>query len=317
MPNTLDTELARIYDQQGYLLVEGLFSAADVQRINGAIDEILATPELSSVAELEPGDRESVRRIWSPTKRHPLFADVAADPRLLDIIEQLIGPNILFHYSKLHMKAARVGSVVEWHQDFSYYPHTNTDLLSAMIYLDDATAENACLHVLPGSHKSGLANHYVDGYFRGKLTGANAPHPSEAVPLEAPAGSVAFVHCLLLHYSPSNYSDKRRRAFLPTYRAADAYPIYFGPHASHNEPGIKLLRGRRSEYARAEQANWLLPLAQREFGSLFELQEGSHLAAAATTSGYATPGAYTGTATGESGEKGRDAAVVAHGPVDR
>jgi len=317
MGTSLDAELARTYDRQGYLLIERLFSAADVERVNVAIDQILETPELSSVAELEPDDRESVRRIWSPTKRHPVFAEAAADPRLLDIIEQLIGPNILFHYSKLHMKAARVGSAVEWHQDFSYYPHTNTDLLSAMIYLDDASTENACLHVLPGSHKRGLANHYVDGYFRGKLTGAEAPDPAEAVPLEAPAGSVAFVHCLVQHYSPSNRSEKRRRAFLPTYRAADAYPIYFGPHASHNESGIKLLRGRRSEYARVEQGNWLLPLAQREFGSLFELQEGSHLAGTAKTSGYATAGSYAETVAGRSGEKGRPAAVDAEPCADR
>lgn len=286
--------LARKYDQDGYLVVEGLFDAADVELARAAIDEILSTPELSSVAELEPSDRSVVRRIWSPTKRHSYFERMAADPRLLDVIEQLIGPDILFHYSKLHMKAARVGSKVEWHQDFSYYPHTNTDLLSAMIYLDDADASNACLHVLPGSHRRGLADHYVDGYFRGKITGPEAPDPGEAVPLEAPAGSVAFIHCLLLHYSPSNQSPRLRRTFLPAFRAADAYPIYFGPHASHNEPGVKLLRGRRSERARVEAGTWLLPFAEHEFGSLFQLQEGSHLAAAAAPSaGYATAGAYT------------------------
>jgi phytanoyl-CoA hydroxylase len=286
------SELARTYQEQGFVLVNRLFPPDDVEKAQVAINEVLDTPELSSVAELEPKDQSVVRRIWSPTKRHPLFERMAADQRLLDIIEQMIGPNILFHYSKLHIKGPRVGSVVEWHQDFSYYPHTNTDLLSAMIYLDDATTENACLYASPGSHKRGLANHYVNGYFRGKVTGPEAPDLSQAVALEAPAGSVIFIHCLVLHYSPPNRSDKLRRAFLPAYRAADAYPIYFGPHAAHNEPGIKLLRGRLSDRARVKAGNWLLPLAQREFGSLFELQEGPHVVKDATSAGYATPGGY-------------------------
>ncbi|MCZ7415176.1 phytanoyl-CoA dioxygenase family protein [Streptomyces sp. WMMC897] len=152
-----------------------------------------------------------------------------AHPRLLDVVEQLIGPDVLFHYSKLHLKAPHVGSVVEWHQDFSYYPHTNTDLVTALIYLDDATTENACLRAMPGSHRRGLADHCVDGHFRGKVTGPDAPDPAQAVPIEAPAGSVVFIHCLLLHYSSPNRSDRFRRAFLPAYRAADAYPDLLRP----------------------------------------------------------------------------------------
>jgi len=250
MDGTRIEQFAQSYREHGFLLVRDLFTSEDVREAQAAIDEILKTPELSTVAELEPKDSTVVRRIWGPTKRHPAFERMAADDRLLDIIEQLIGPNILFHYSKLHMKGPRVGSVVEWHQDFSYYPHTNKDLVSAMIYLDDATTENACLYVLPGSHKYGLANHYIDGHFRGKVTEISEQDRSKAVAMEAPAGSVIFIHCLMLHYSAANRSDRLRRAFLPAYRAADAFPIYFGPHASHNEPGVKLLRGSRTNRAR-------------------------------------------------------------------
>ncbi len=279
--------LAGSYRDQGFAIAEGLFGPDEVARLNNAIATVLETPELSSVAEVEPKDPTVARRIWSPTKRHPLFGKTAADSRLLDVLEQIIGPDILFHYSKLHTKAPRVGSVVEWHQDFSYYPHTNTDLVTALIYLDDATVENACLRALPGSHLCDLADHSINGFFRGKVTGADAPDPAATVPLEAPAGSVIFIHCLLLHYSPQNDSERYRRAFLPAYRAADAYPIYFGPHAAHNEPDIILLRGNTSEVARVEPGRWRLPLAERPFGSLFELQEGAHIAEGAV-SGYAT-----------------------------
>lgn len=289
MTSAIDQEtLAATYQENGYAVVERFFAPGEVARVNAAIDEVLATDDLAAVAEVEPQDSSVARRIWSPTKRHPAFEAMAAHPRLLDMIEQLIGPDILFHYSKLHLKAPRVGSVVEWHQDFSYYPHTNTDLVTALVYLDNATRENACLQVAPASHKRGLGDHYIDGYFRGKVTGPDAPDPSKAVALEAPAGSVIFIHCLLLHYSAPNQSDKIRRAFLPAYRAADAYPIYFGEHAAHNEHGVRLLRGSASQVTRVTAGTWRLPLAERPFGSLFQLQEGAHIDSRATTAGYAT-----------------------------
>jgi ectoine hydroxylase-related dioxygenase (phytanoyl-CoA dioxygenase family) len=282
------SKLVESYREQGFAVAERFFDAEYVAQLTSAITEVLDGPDLASVAEVEPDNAAIARRIWSPTKRHSAFEKATADPRLLDVLEQLIGPDILFHYSKVHLKGPRVGSVVEWHQDFSFYPHTNTDLVTAMIYLDDATTENACLQALPGSHKLGLADHYADGHFRGKVTGANAPDPARVVPLEAPAGSVVFIHCLLLHHSSANRSDRYRRSYFSAYRAADAYPIYFGPHASHNEPGVKLLRGSTSAVARVQAASWRLPLAERPFGSLFQLQEGAHVATEAATTGYAT-----------------------------
>ncbi|MGW2488729.1 phytanoyl-CoA dioxygenase family protein [Streptomyces sp. NPDC001606] len=280
--------LAKDYREQGFAVAERLFDAGEVAELNNAITEILSVPDIGSVAEVEPGDRGMARRIWSPTKQHPAFERAASAPKLLDAVEQLIGPDILFHYSKLHLKAPQVGSEVDWHQDFAYYPHTNTDLVTALIYLDDTTVENSCLRAIPGSHRQGMADHYVDGWFRGKVTGDAAPDPALAVPIEAPAGSVVFIHCLLLHYSAQNLSDRYRRAFLPAYRAADAYPIYFGPHAAHNEPGVTLLRGSLSHTARVEAGVWRLPLAERPFGSLFQLQEGAHTSEKAAVTGYAT-----------------------------
>jgi len=274
------------YRENGFALVERLFDPSEVAELNTAISEVLDVPDIGSVAEVEPGDNGMARRIWAPTKQHGAFERASANPRLLDHVEALIGPDILFHYSKLHLKAPRVGSVVDWHQDFAYYPHINTDLVTALLYLDDTTSENSALQAIPGSHLRGLADHYVDGFFRGKVAGADAPDASLAVSLEAPAGSVIFIHPLLLHYSSPNRSDRYRRAFLPAYRAADAYPIHFGAHAGHNEAGVRLLRGNVSDSARVEGGAWRLPLAERPFGSLFQLQEDARDTAAAT--GYAT-----------------------------
>ncbi|MGW1071450.1 phytanoyl-CoA dioxygenase family protein [Streptomyces sp. NPDC002537] len=287
--STLDTAaFVKEYRENGFAVAERLFDPNEVAELNTAITEILNVSDIGSVAEVEPGDNGMARRIWSPTKQHSAFERAAAHPELLDHVEALIGHDILFHYSKLHLKAPQVGSVVDWHQDFAYYPHTNTDLVTALVYLDDTTTENSALQAVPGSHLRGLADHYVDGHFRGKVAGADAPDPAAAVAIEAPAGSVVFIHPLLLHYSSPNRSDRYRRAFLPAYRAADAYPIHFGSHAGHNEAGVKLLRGQVSDTARVEAGEWRLPLAERPFGSLFQLQEGAHETGTAATTGYAT-----------------------------
>lgn len=262
------------YKENGYLIVEKFFDMVEIGRIDQAIEEILASEGGRNAYESEPEDKNVIRRIWSPTKKHHSFEEMAASDKLLDCIEGLIGPNIVFHYSKFNMKGPRVGSVIEWHQDFSYYPHTNSDMLSAVIFLDDADRNNGCLRVIPRSHKVGLCDHREGGYFRGKVSGIDE---NEAVAIEAPAGSIVFLHCLTLHASTANKSDRPRRAFLPAYRSSDAFPIYFGPHAIHNEPGVKVLRGRRSFTARSIPGNFLLPIAETEFGSIYDVQEGAHL----------------------------------------
>lgn len=266
------------YQRNGYLLKERFFPLSLMNEADRIIKQLLDTHELSKIAELEPSNPAVARRLWMPTKLHPFFEDLVSNPLLLDVVENLIGSNIFFHYSKLNMKGPGCGSKVEWHQDLSYYPHTNTDLVSCLIYLDDATKANGCLQIIPGSHQNGILDHYIDGYFRGKVS-EETVKKQEAPPiyLEAPAGSVIFTHCLVLHASDVNFSDKQRRVFIPAYRAADAYPIYYGPHASHNEAHVKLLRGVKSQVARVESQRAILPLAAEKFGSLYALQEGSHL----------------------------------------
>lgn len=264
----------QFYNENGYLAVEKLFDDSEVELALAAIEELTSGEEARNNYELEPSDKETIRRIWSPTKKHDTFWNMAKSNKLLDCIQGLIGENVMFHYSKLNMKGPKVGSVIEWHQDFSYYPHTNSDLLTALIMLDDVTEENGPLRVVPGSHKLGLVDHSIDGFFRGRVSGVQEEN---AETLILPKGSVIFLHCMTLHASNKNESDKPRRAFLPAYRAADAFPIYFGPHAAHNEPGVVLLRGEPSKVARVDQANYMLPIAEKEFGSIFEVQEGSHI----------------------------------------
>ena len=279
MENTLSRRQVDFYRENGFCVVDGIFDAELVEKARTVIDGLLSSADLAGVAEAEPEDGSKARRIWAPTSRDELFGSIAEDPRLLDAVEQLIGPDIVLQYSKLNVKPPRVGSIVEWHQDFSFYPHTNTDLVATLIYLDDATRENACLRVVAGSHRHGVFRHEAEGHFVGKV-----PSPAHVglddaaiVDCEGTAGSVVFIHPLLLHSSEKNLSDLYRRVFIPSYRAADALPVYYGPHAAHNEPTAKLVRGSASRTVRSEAGMWQLPIAAAEFNSLYQVQEGSHV----------------------------------------
>lgn len=111
--------------------------------------------------------------------------------------------------------------------------------------------------------------------------------PATVVDCVGKAGTAVFLHPLVVHASERNTSDRYRRAFIPAYRAADAFPLYYGPHAAHNEPTAKLVRGVPSKTARGEGGVWRLPIAAAEFNSLFEIQEGAHLKAdRKATTGY-------------------------------
>src|SRR3954463_1446122 len=115
------------YRNDGFVVVERLFDADDLARVDATIrqmtDQALSGGDYSKVLELEPEpvDGQRVpRRVFNPFDQHETFRSLATDPRMLDKIESLIGPNFNLQHSKLNMKPAKVGSVVEWHQDMAY-----------------------------------------------------------------------------------------------------------------------------------------------------------------------------------------------------
>src|SRR5262245_49462973 len=197
------------YRREGYLVAESVFSADDLAPIENAIAELtertLADGQERSFLEFEPepvDGRLVPRRIYSPYDQHGAFQKLAKDARILERIESLIGPNFNLHHSKLNMKPARVGSSVEWHQDLAFFPHTNDDLVTTLIYLDEATEDNGCLLVLPRQHSHYFSHALPDGTFAGMITeDINSGRYGRPVSLAARRGSVIFMHCIMPHSS--------------------------------------------------------------------------------------------------------------------
>ena len=270
------------YRREGYVVLNSFFDDQAVHAIDELVrritSEAISTGNTEGVMELEPfqdGEQLKPRRILSPFELDEGFRRIATDERLLDCIESLVGPNIYVNLSKLNFKPARVGSVVEWHQDLAYYPHTNDDLVTVLVYIDDATEENGCLQVLPRHHHHFFEHAMPDGRFAGMITESlDDGRFGKAVPLAAPAGSVILMHPVTPHSSHPNRSEHSRRTLIFGFRASDAIPIWH-ERAGEMERFTCLVRGTPAKFARFGGPAPLMPVFDKsqEFKSLYTLQD--------------------------------------------
>jgi phytanoyl-CoA hydroxylase len=266
------------YSQNGYTLYPGLLESGRVEELLGEIDRICGENTLAahdkSRLEMEPDQPPAgklVRRIYQPCTYYAPFRELSESQELLAAVEEAIGPDIVFHYSKINMKPPSIGSVVEWHQDLAYYPLTNTDSLAVLFYLDDSDRGNGCLQVIPRRHRDGIMNHTSGGFFAGRIT---EPVPaSDAISIEGQAGTAIFLHGMTPHASAPNSSPRPRRTLILGYRAADAYPVYYGETTVRSERHVRLVRGERCSRARFSSHDIPIPNYQDTPKSLYDLQE--------------------------------------------
>ena len=276
----LTDEQVRAFREDGFTVCEDFLSQTEVdallQEADGAIEgNTLAThdAERMEMEPEQPPDGGAVRRLYEPCTYYPVSRALSEMDKLLDSVQQLFGPNLLFHYSKLNMKPAKVGSVVEWHQDLSYYPMTNRDSLAVLFYLDDTDATNGALKLIPKRHEAPLMQHTREGFFQGRV-----PEPldeSDVVMAEGQAGTAIFMHGLTPHASAPNTSGKPRRTLILAYRAADAIPLFLGPMTATHETHVRLVRGEPASQARFDGTAVALPRYKDAVSSLYDLQKKS------------------------------------------
>jgi hypothetical protein len=155
------------------------------------VDDVISADEVQALRRIVEGGGEGGASLFgiNMTTSHPAFLALARDPRITDRIASLIGPNITLQHSKTVQKHEGAGKqlpgggAVRYHQDFAYFPHTNHDVLAAMLVLDNFTEANGCMRVVPKSHKLGLLDHNTtpDGAFNaepGVVSGQSKYHHS-------------------------------------------------------------------------------------------------------------------------------------------
>ena len=279
------TEQIAQYHEEGFTVHHEFLSRAAVDAILADIEALTSSATVAhhdaAHLEMEPDqgpEGRKVRRIYEPCTYYPRFRALSESKELLDVIEQLIGPNLVFHLSKVNMKPAVLGSVVDWHQDLTYYPLTNTDSVTVLFYLQHADASNGCLQVIPRGHQKVL-DHTLKGIFQGCVT--ETVDTSKAVFLEAKAGSAIFMHGLTPHSSAPNLSPNPRTTLILSYHAADAFPIHLNARTEAQEVHARLVRGQESTEVRFGLKSFPFPRFPRDTKSLYELQEMARMGLAA------------------------------------
>ena len=259
-------EQRALYADQGYLVFPDLLTSTELANLRAALADVLSEAEgltesndKFSVTQTSDGNW-SVRRIFNPIAQHQAFYDLVFNPRILDVVENLIGPNIQLHHTKLNLKPpSNAEARFEWHQDYPFFPHTNFDLLAVMIYLDDSTEENGCLTIIPGSHKLGPLNHLFakDGAFSSQLENKTVVEdPTRWLRVPVPAGGMELHHCNMLHSSTANRGTRPRSAMVIQYRAADNMAV--GGSTSQVGHGL-LVRGVNPYRVRMMAGTFKLP----------------------------------------------------------
>lgn len=195
------------YDELGFLHSIPILSPAEVARFRMDIEKTCRAL----------GGR--VTRLDAPHLYFHWAWELSTHPRVLDCMQQLIGPNILLKSTRLFYKFGNSDSFVGWHQDGITEKLKDAHVPAIWLGLTPATAENGCLRVVPRSHRLGLIPH-ADRPNPDNLTTQGA---TAQVEIDAPqdvvmqAGEMSLHHPLMLHASNPNRSGESRIGFSATY----------------------------------------------------------------------------------------------------
>jgi ectoine hydroxylase-related dioxygenase (phytanoyl-CoA dioxygenase family) len=218
----LSQEQLDFYSEHGYLKHGALLQPGEVEALRREYDEAfrqavennnfanLALDHGSDAASKTQAPRR-VYQMMQMCERNMAFRKLIHDDRILDIVQDLLGPNIMLFHDQALFKPARHGGEVCWHQDNGYWQCRPANLVSCWLTLDDVRRENGAMQVIPGSHLKPVWHQRTeDSNALLKIEGVAA---EKAVVIDLPAGGVMFHHCQTLHYTAPNTTDNQRRAF--------------------------------------------------------------------------------------------------------
>lgn len=219
MPKVLTSDQVQAYERDGFVYPIDVLDAQEVR---------------SHRKDLEDWERQRGALIDFPEKSKSYLLFNWADqlvhhPRILDAVEDVIGPDILVYHSTLFVKEARTPAYVRWHQDSTYFylqPHLH---VTAWVALSDASIAAGCMQALPGSHRWGAFAHDdqpgpMNMIRRGQgISGRFDDAQGQFMPVAA--GQMSLHHTDLVHASAGNETDDRRLGFAISYIPAHVKPV--------------------------------------------------------------------------------------------
>jgi phytanoyl-CoA hydroxylase len=236
-----DAELSQ-YQTQGYLAMDGLLTPEEVEQAKEALADIAyrrVWNEKVGIQE-EPYYRAGgcderiddpelrIRKVWMFCQADDRLAALAATPRLRSLLDQLIGADSRLIQDMALLKPPFHGAEKPWHQDTAYFDYTPLGgVIGVWIALDEATVENGCMQVIPGSHLDGPAKHY---HMRDCQLEDGRVRVDRAVVVPLKPGGALFFSGLIHHGTPPNVSGDRRRALQFHYAAANCTRMTIREH---------------------------------------------------------------------------------------
>lgn len=231
------------FDRDGFLLLPGLLTPADLAVAAAGTPQVLADRSERTILEASGA---AVRSVYAPHQHHEVMAALARHPHLVDAARDLLAGEVYVYQSKLNVKAAHVGEVWEWHQDYIFWQREDgmpaPRVLTAAVFLDDVTDDNGPMLLMPGSQREGVlpcegerrrddagpewlshlsANlkYTIDREVLGRLAARYGVRPATGL-----AGSVLLFDGHVAHASSPNLSDSGRSLMMFTYNNVDNAP---------------------------------------------------------------------------------------------
>jgi hypothetical protein len=198
------------YRREGWCLAGPVLAPAECDAIAAEYDR------MRQVIRLGAADDGPV--VYQPmlAARSALLRPYLVDPRLVDVMLQLVGPNVRMYWEQMVSKPAGARTELPWHQDDGYAPTDPPGYATAWLALDDADEENGGMWVIPRSHTGGIYRHRMDGpHFRSGLEGWTGDTTGVAAPLGK--GEALLFSSLTLHRSGPNRSARPRRGWIVQY----------------------------------------------------------------------------------------------------
>src|SRR5258706_8295906 len=215
MPKLLSPAAVEAFAREGFYSPVRVMPAAEARRYRNALE----------THEAKPG--KPLQGNWRH-KMHLLFTwadQLVHHAKVLDAVEDMIGPDILCWTTNFFIKEARSPGFVSWHQDSTYWGLEPDDVITAWVAFTEVTEENGYMQVIPGSHKIDQLPH-LDTFHKDNLLSRGQEisvevDKSKAVGLAMGAGEMSLHHIKLVHGSAANRSHDRRIGmsirYIPTY----------------------------------------------------------------------------------------------------
>lgn len=246
----LRPEEIKAYHEDGYLFLENVFSQAETDQLLQEMKMVIQEDCPRRILE----KNGAIRSFFAPEFTNETFYHTTRTARLVHPSCQLLGSDVYIHQTKLNTKQALVGDWWDWHQDYTFWKKEDgmptSNVVTAMIFLNDVTEFNGPLLLIPGSHQAGMIDNGENDL--GKTTDDNAwfrQYQTSTTYMSAltadlkytltqqtiaawaqkkgiyaakgAKGSVLFFHGNVFHASSNNLSPWDRHTFLVTYNSVD------------------------------------------------------------------------------------------------